>query len=393
MKKTALIMAFLLLISVCTGCGGKNAEEVTVDSVSNICGMGGSGLVDRFAGLVSPQGETKVKKTGEGDVKELTVSVGDKVKEGDVLFTYDTEQLSLQIQSSQLEITKYNNEISAKKSDKAEIKEAMKGASDDEKLDATYQIQAIDGEIRELESQIKSANNEIANLRKQMDNASVKSPTDGRVQSINEDGGYDDMGNELPFITIVKDNGYRIKGYVNETNVASLSEGMDVIVRSRVSDDTWKGTISMIDLDNPSQNENYYGDSDTAMSSKYPFYVELENGEGLMMGQHVYIEPDFGQSEQADPNQINLPSFYIVDIDDNPYVWAQNNHGKLEKRSVTLGDYNEELDTYVVTDGLTPDDCIAFPDETLSEGMRCINSADLVEDEAVPNDDFDSEAA
>lgn len=387
-------MAFLLLISVCTGCGGKNAEEVTVDSVSNICGMGGSGLVDRFAGIVSPQGETKVKKTGEGDVKELLVSVGDKVKEGDVLFTYDTEQISLQIQSAQLEISKCNNEISAKKSDKAEIKEAMKSASDDEKLDATYQIQAIDGEIRELNSQIASANNEIANLRKQMDNASVKSPSEGHIQSINEDGGYDEMGNELPFITIVKDNGYRIKGYVNEANVSSLSEGMDVIVRSRVSDETWKGTISMIDLDNPSQSENYYGDSDTAMSSKYPFYVELTDGEGLMMGQHVYIEPDFGQIEQADPNQINLPSYYIVDIDDNPYVWAQNNHGKLEKRSITLGDYNEELDTYVVTDGLNPDDYIAFPDETLSEGMHCISAADFSEDEAAIDGElsYDSEA-
>ena len=32
------------------------------------------------------------------------------------------------------------------------------------------------------------------------------------------------------------------------------------------------------------------GDSQTN-SSSYPFYVQLETSEGLMLGQHVYIEP------------------------------------------------------------------------------------------------------
>ncbi|MFR3882713.1 MAG: hypothetical protein ACLTX6_10760 [Lachnospiraceae bacterium] len=39
------------------------------------------------------------------------------------------------------------------------------------------------------------------------------------------------------------------------------------------------------------------GDSQTS-STTYPFYVELQSSEGLMLGQHVYIEPDEGQEEQ-----------------------------------------------------------------------------------------------
>ena len=53
-------------------------------------------------------------------------------------------------------------------------------------------------------------------------------------------------------------------------------------------------------------------------------------------------------------------------------MWAQNSKGKLEKRSVTLGEYNTETDTYPVTDGLTAEDYIAFPDESLKAGMTCI---------------------
>ena len=73
------------------------------------------------------------------------------------------------------------------------------------------------------------------------------------------------------------------------------------------------------------------------MSSKYPFYVTLEgDGEGLLMGQHVYIEPDYGQEDTQDENLINLPSYFINDAEGKPWVWAQNSKGKLEKRSITL---------------------------------------------------------
>lgn len=388
MKKIALILTVLLLISACTGCGSNSGEEVMVDSVADICGMGSVGLADRFAGVVSPQGETKIKKSGESSVSEILVSVGDTVEEGQVLFTYDTEQISLDIQSAQLELQKYNNEIKGANEEIAQLEAEKKNAPEDQQLDYTNEIQIRNANIREAKSGIASVSSNIQNLQKQLNNASVKATAAGRVQSINENGGYDDMGNEIPFMTIVQTDGYRVKGYINEANANALSEGIPVIVRSRVSDDTWSGTISMVDWDNPEQNQNYYGDDDTEMSSKYPFYVELEGGKGLMLGQHVYIEPDFGQND-IDPNQINLPSCYIVDADSDPYVWAQNGRGKLEKRDVSLGDYNEELDTYVVTDGLAADDFIAFPDDSLSAGMVCI-SPEEIPTEDINNDEMEA---
>jgi len=109
------------------------------------------------------------------------------------------------------------------------------------------------------------------------------------------------------------------------------------------------------------------------MSSKYPFYVTLEGGgEGLLMGQHVYIEPDYGQEDTQAENQINLPSYFLNDPDGSPWVWAQSKSGKLEKRTVKLGDYNAEADTYPVLSGLTAEDYIAFPDDTLQAGMKCV---------------------
>ena len=117
------------------------------------------------------------------------------------------------------------------------------------------------------------------------------------------------------------------------------------------------------------------------MSSKYPFYVTLEgDGEGLLMGQHVYIEPDYGQEDTQDESLINLPSYFINDAEGKPWVWAQNSKGKLEKRSITLGEYNTETDTYPVTDGLTAEDYIAYPDDSLKAGMTCITYDDATFD-------------
>ena len=98
--------------------------------------------------------------------------------------------------------------------------------------------------------------------------------------------------------------------------------------------------------------------------------MELDSSDGLLLGQHVYIEPDLGQSDS--PTGIQLPAGFINDADASPWVWAQGSNGKLEKRSVTLGEYNGELDTYAVTDGLTASDYIAYPDDTLKAGMSCV---------------------
>lgn len=54
----------------------------------------------------------------------------------------------------------------------------------------------------------------------------------------------------------------------------------------------------------------------------------------------------------------------------DPYVWAAGRHDKIEKRKVTLGEYDEKLDQYQITDGLTEDDYIAYPEDSITEGEK-----------------------
>ena len=374
MKKAAFILALAMLLGVAAGCGESNGEA-SVQSVSMICGLGSAGLTDRFAGVVSALGETKIKKDDSLTIGEIKVKVGDAVNVGDVLITYDMSRLQMDLEAAQLELESLKSQLADKEDEKEQAETALNSTVDDAERNRTLlQIRQINLEIRNTNSSIASKSRDIEKLQGSMKTASVKAEVAGEVKSVNPDGGTDNQGNPLPLICIVQTGGFRVKGYVNENNAAVLNEGAQVIIRSRVSDQTWKGTISSIDWNNPAQSSNNYyydsGSSDTGNSSKYPFYVELSSSDGLLMGQHVYIEPDLGQDAQN--TGIQLPASFINDADSSPWVWAQSSSGKLEKRSLTLGDYNAELDTYAVTDGLTAEDYIAFPDDTLKAGMTCV---------------------
>ena len=82
-------------------------------------------------------------------------------------------------------------------------------------------------------------------------------------------------------------------------------EGARAIIRSRVDENlVWHGTYTAVDTKNPNNSNNnmMYGmsseDASQTTSTSYPFYVELDASDGLLLGQHVYIEQDNGMEER-----------------------------------------------------------------------------------------------
>ena len=195
----------------------------------------------------------------------------------------------------------------------------------------------------------------------------VVSPVTGRIQSISENG-TDNYGNPLPYITIQQAGSYRVKGTLGELQRGGIMEGSRITISSRTDESvTWSGTVSLVDYENPVQggNNDYYyvGPTDEMTSaSKYPFYVELDSTDGLILGQHVYLQLEVEETVPAGPAISS--AFICYEEDGSAYVWAEN-RGKLEKRVVTLGEYNMMNDTMEILEGLTEADFIAFPDPEL----------------------------
>ena len=253
------------------------------------------------------------------------------------------------------------------------------------KLEYTLQIQSTQLDLKEAQINLRAKEDSVKQAEEMFENATVVSPVTGRVQSVSESG-TDNYGNPKPYITIQKTGAYRIKGTIGELQRGAVMEGTAMQVLSRTDESqSWRGTVTLVDYENPTQgNDNmnmYYGAAANEMtsSSKYPFYLELESTEGLLLGQHVYLKLDMGDIKQ--PELTLSSAFLCYDEDGSTYVWAENK-GKLEKRLITLGAYLMETDSYEILSGLTKEDYIAFPDaEFCVEGAPVTRNQPTAESE------------
>ncbi len=376
----ALAGGFFLKDKLGSGSGSSD-DKVYVQSVSSIVNQA-SGVVNRFNGVVESQETYEVKVDTDRKVKEVNVEVGDEVKTGDVLLTYDTDEQTTQIKQAKLELEEMQDEIDNTTQQINTLVAERDKAAEEDKFDYTTQIQSQQNTIQQKKYDMEAKQLEIDKLQKKIDESTVVSEVDGVVKSINNGQSSDSSDSSDAYMTVMQTGDYRVKGTINEQNVWSLSEGQSVILRSRVDDSvTWTGTITKIDTENQVQdnnNNNSYSDSSTEQATKYPFYVQLDSSENLILGQHLYIELDEGQQEVKEG--IWLYSYYIVQEDgEDPYVWADNGKGKLEKRTVELGEHDESLDEYEVTSGLAMDDMIAAPMTGLYEGVKTVTNADEVD--------------
>lgn len=381
-RKYIIIIVIILLICIAIFCSikffrGNNSDEkisVPVQSVSVLTGADNTSQ-NRFSGIVVAQNTIKINKKPDRTIKELYVEVGDTVTKGQKLFEYETDDISVKIEKENLEVERMQNAIenNRKQIDAINSEKAANPGADHSSYN--LEIQTYENENRQTEYNIKSKNVEINNLRKQLKNVVVKSEIDGVIQSINETEAqtpetYGPSNDDTSYITIMETGSYRIKGTINEQNIYSIMPGDKVIIHSRIDDKTWTGTIDNIDTSNPESNNNmnYYGMEDDSMSqsSKYPFYINLDSFDGLMMGQHVYIENDVGQNNKKEG--LWIPSYFIIDDGNNAYVWASNNRDKLEKRKIKIGEKDEELEECQILEGITVDDYIAIPSDDLKEG-------------------------
>ena len=384
-KKTAgIITAIIVVILSCAlgigligemSLGGNNSDDRVY--VEQIASMNGElvGAVSRFNGVVETQDIYEVKVDSSKKIEKIYVNVGDAVEEGQTVISYDVSELNLQLEQANLEKESILNDIAGEETQIALLTQQMLSVSSDEQFTYSAQIQNIQNAISQKKYDLESKELEIAKIKKEITNSTVLSKVSGTVKSINEHG-VDDMGNSVPFMSILQSGDYRVKGIIDEQNIWSISEGQSVILRSRVDENkTWYGTITKIDTENLEENNNQnYGDEEAIMASKYPFYVEMESSEGLILGQHLYIELDDGVAEQKDG--LWLYSFYIVQEDDKAYVWAANSRNRLEKRQIELGEYDENMDQYQILKGLTEEDYIAWPMDGLYEGVMTVTNVE-----------------
>lgn len=338
--------------------------NIYVQKVSTI--IGSSYTENRYSGVVESSETVDINQDGNKSITDMYVKEGQKVSKGDKLFSYDTTEAANSIAQKKLDIEAQNNEIAAQNNTIEDYKAELNKGGD--KVEIQARINDASYAIRQAQNTIKATQTEIDQLNKQIENSTVLSTIDGIIKEVNKDGGTDESGNQKPLVSITQTTDFRVKGSISE--MGTISEGTSVIVKSRVNEDQiYKGTVTKVETEPQSNSNNNFNGADSSESaSKYPFYVSLDNNKGLMLGQHVYIEVDNGQSTKKKGIWLDA-SFIVSDDNGNSYVWVSE-RGKLKKRKVELGKTDEETYTTKIKSGLNVDDYIAWADDSYSEGMK-----------------------
>ena len=367
MKKTVIALGAALMLGL-TGCGGQT--QINVEQAGMLATAVTSS--DKFAGVVVSENVIEIDRDTEKQIDELYVAAGDEVRVNEKLFEYDTDTLSLTVDKQELEMDKLEQQIKDLNTQIKDLEKqiktekAKKEKNQDKQLLATLdlQLRSVKADHTQATYDKTSLQAEITYNKNMLKNAVVRSPIKGTVRSINESGS--------PYITIQQADAYQVKGVLNELSLnAGIMEGVGVTILSRTDATAyWTGVVSMVDYNNAASNEydQMYGGGGDGMSTStsYPFYITLEDTDGLLLGQHVYIQV----SAAAVPDDLlRIPAGYVMDVvmDEETYlttgtVWGVDLQTlKLTSVTVTLGEYDPTYDTYVILEGITAEDYLADP--------------------------------
>ena len=380
MKKTVIALGAALLIGL-SGCGKQT--QINVEQAGMLTTAATSS--DKFAGVVVSDNAVEITRDSDKQISELYVSVGDTVRVNEKLFEYDTDTLSLTIDKQQLELDKLTQQIKDLDTQVKNLEKQIKELDNkikkekDKKVKAEYESQrsTLDLQLRtvkadQTEATLKKSTlqAEITYNKNMLKNAVVRSPIKGTVRAINENGS--------PYITIQQAGAFQVKGTLNELSLnAGIMEGVAVTILSRVDPTQfWTGVVTLVDYNAGSSGEDDYGYGYDGMSTStsYPFYITLDNTDGLLLGQHVYIQIS---AAAISDDLLRIPEGYVMDIvmDEETWittgsVWTVNmESGKLAKATVILGEYDSTYGTYVILDGITAESYLADPaDPGVREG-------------------------
>ncbi len=372
-KKVIISIIVVLVLALGTGIflkmrgGTKTDDGVYVISVSDF--MGTSTSTTRYAGIVEAEKTVDYKQNGDQTIEEIYVEEGQEVSVDQPLFKYNVTDTQNKITSTSIDIEELNANNQALQNEITEIRNAG-----GDPLEVTTMIQSKQLEIRKNNYAVQSKQAELQQLQVQVNNAVVKSSLNGTVKAVNRP--EEETDTSKPVISITQSGDFKVTGKVDETNISSIVVGQSVIVRSRMDETkTWNGSITAIQTEPQSQQDNnMYMQDSGERASVYPFTVALNETDGLMLGQHVYIEPDFGNVVHTEGIWLD-PYLVNYDEEDNAFIWKAKGN-RIVKQMVQLGE-TDDMGMMEITEGLSKEDEIAYPDETIKEGDNVIRMEDM----------------
>ncbi|HHP1117773.1 efflux RND transporter periplasmic adaptor subunit [Bacillus cereus group sp. MYBK163-2] len=328
------------------------------------------------SGQVKPGNiESFYADSAKGKVKDIEVKEGQEVEKGTKLFSYDNEEINLQMKQAELDqkMADMRYDQGKKKIDslKKEIKKVKDSGAGKEVTDPMEE-QVSELEIAQKTTDLEKEKGKLQKeeLNKKQKELTIYSNFAGVVQKLDKDAAQSSSqalgGQGKAFLQVASKDPFQVQGTLTELQKSQIKKDQTFTVTAKANNKKkWTGKITEVSEFPTSAEMGQAGGVGEATQnmSQYTYKASLDSQDGLSPGYHVSLQVNL-----ENKTMIAVPSKSIVEKDDDAFVYIEEK-GKLRKQNVkkgaTDGDWTE------ITEGVTVGQkVVKNPSDNVYDGME-----------------------
>ncbi|MEK4745910.1 efflux RND transporter periplasmic adaptor subunit [Bacillus sp. FSL R9-9481] len=311
----------------------------------------------------------------KGKVKDIAVKEGQEVEKGTKLFSYDNEEINLQMKQAELDqkMADMRYDQGKKKIDslKKEIKKAKDSGAGKEVTDP------MEEQVSELEMVQKTTDLEKEKgklqkeeLSKKQNELTIYSNFTGVVQKLDKDAAQSSSqalgGQGKSFLQIASKDLFQIQGTLTELQKSQIQKDQPFTVTAKANNKKkWTGKITEVsEFPTSTEMAQAAGMGEATQNmSQYTYKASLDSQDGLSPGYHVSL-----QVSLENKTMIAVPSKSIVEKDADAFVYIEDK-GKLHKQNVKKGATDGDW-TEIVEGAKVGQKVVKNPSDNVYDGME-----------------------
>ncbi|PGS45078.1 efflux transporter periplasmic adaptor subunit [Bacillus thuringiensis] len=311
----------------------------------------------------------------KGKVKDIVVKEGQEVGKGTKLFSYDNEEINLQVKQAELDqkMADMRYDQGKKKIDslKKEIKKAKDGGAGKEVTDPMEE-QVSELEIAQKTTDLEKEKGKLQKeeLSKKQKELTIYSNFAGVVQKLDKDTAQSSSqalgGQGKAFLQVASKDPFQIQGTLTELQKSQIQKDQTFTVTAKANNKKkWTGKITEVSEFPTSAEMAQAGGMGEATQnmSQYTYKASLDSQDGLSPGYHVSLQVNL-----ENKTMVAVPTKSIVEKDDDAFVYVEDK-GKLRKQNVkkgaTDGDWTEIIEGVTVGQKV-----VKNPSDDVYDGME-----------------------
>ncbi|MEK4471307.1 MULTISPECIES: efflux RND transporter periplasmic adaptor subunit [Bacillus] len=309
----------------------------------------------------------------KGKVKDIAVKEGQEVEKGTKLFSYDNEEINLQMKQADLDqkMADMRYDQGKKKIDslKKEIKKVKDSGAGKEVTDP------MEEQVSELEMAQKTTDLEKEKgklqkeeLSKKQNELTIYSNFTGVVQKLDKDAAQSSSqalgGQGKAFLQVASKDPFQVQGTLTELQKSQIQKDQTFTVTAKANNKKkWTGKITEVSEFPTSAEMAQAAGEGTQNMSQYTYKASLDSQDGLSPGYHVSLQVNL-----ENKTMIAVPSKSIVEKGEDAFVYIEEK-GKLRKQNVKKGSTDGDW-TEIVEGATVGQKVVKNPSDDVYDGME-----------------------